>query len=499
MRLHLLGRSNAIRLQCVALVCIAAATSAGAVAKARTTRDPLAGETIVAIWNEAALEGIREASVPAPIAARALAIVNTAMYDAWAAYDPVASGTDGTSRLRQPESERTAANERRAIGIAAFYALRDVSAVPMADVTLLQTGQLIGTNDAPERVGKAAADAVLASRHNDGSNQLGDLHKGSYSDYTGYRSTNTASYTRDSSYWQPLLIYNDAGGFTTQHFLVPHWGRVTPFAIDPAAFISSFPGPVPADSPQFRQQAQDIVDISAHLTDERKTIAEYWADGMMTDSPPGHWVRFGIWISKRDRHDAATDARMFFALSNALLDASIVCWRAKRANDSVRPITAIHTLFAHKKIYAWAGPGKGARFIDGSAWRPYQSPQIVTPAFPEFFSGHSTFSAAAAEVLRRFTGSDDFGDSYTQAPGTSLFEPGVPARSVTLSWPTFSAAADQAGLSRRYGGIHFETGDLAGRRAGRAIGATTFERAAEYIAGHPSATPAPAASLSQLP
>jgi hypothetical protein len=496
MRLHLLSRTPH-RLRCIALACIvcivAGSEAEGAAADAASPHprpDPLAGETVVAIWNEATLEGIREASVPAPIAARMLAIVNTAMYDAWAAYDPIAAGTDGTSRLRRPSSERSAANARRAIGIAAYYALRDVSAVPMADVTLLQSKTALGTNDMPERVGKAVADAVLASRHSDGSNQLGDLHPGIYSDYTGYRSTNTASYVRDPNHWQPLLIYNESGGFTTQSFLVPQWGSVTPFAVDPAAFLHSFGTPLAAGTDAYRQQAQDIVDISAHLTDEQKTIAEYWADGMMTDSPPGHWMRFGIWISKRDHHDASTDARMFFALSNALLDAGIVCWRAKRLNDSVRPITAIHTLFAHTKIYAWAGPGKGARWIDGSAWQPYQSPEIVTPAFPEFFSGHSTFSAAAAEVLRRFTDSDTFGDSYTQAAGTSLFEPGVPAKPVTLAWPTFSAAADQAGISRRYGGIHFETGDVAGRRAGRAIGALAFDRAAAYISGRPPAPPA---------
>ena len=492
MRLHLLIHTKAIAAGCLALACIVAGSGAGGAAAPRPNADPLAGETVVAIWNEATLEGIREASIPAPIAARALATVNTAMYDAWAAYDPVAIGTDGTSHLRRPASERSAANEHRAIAIAAFYALRDVCPVPMADATLSQTSQVIGSNDMPERVGKAAAEAVLASRHADGSNQLGDLHPGDYSDYSGYRAINTASYLRDASHWQPLLIYNEAGGFTTQRFLVPQWGRVRTFAVEPAALLRSFGGPLEPGTPQYRQQAQDIVDISARLTDEQKTIAEYWADGMMTDSPPGHWIRFGIWISKRDRHDAGTDARMFFALSNALLDAGIVCWNAKRASDSVRPITAIHTLFAHAKIYAWGGPGKGARWIDGGAWQPYQSPEVVTPAFPEYFSGHSAFSAAAAEVLRRFTGSDRFGDSYTQKPNTSVFEPGVPMKSVTLAWPTFSAAADQAGLSRRYGGIHFETGDYAGRRAGRAIGALAFERAAAYSSG---TLPAATASL----
>jgi hypothetical protein len=99
-------------------------------------------------------------------------------------------------------------------------------------------------------------------------------------------------------------------------------------------------------------------------------------------------------------------------------------------------------------------------------------------------SGHSTFSAAAAEVLRRCTGSDDFGAGYTVRAGESLIEPGAtPAADVGLAWGTFSEAAAQAGLSRRYGGIHFEAGDLEGRAMGRLVGARAWERAQEYVTG----------------
>jgi hypothetical protein len=452
-------------------------------ATAEQSADPLAGETVVAIWNEAALEGIREGSVPAPIASRALAIVNTAMYDAWAAYDPVAIGTDGTSRLRQPVAARTQANVRRAVSIAAYYALQDVSTVPMADVTLGQTRLALDQGDMAERVGRGVAEAVLASRHRDGSNQLGDLHPGPYSDYTSYRSINTGTHIFDPNRWQPLLVRDDAGNYTQQRYLTPQWGNVRPFAVDPQRMSASFAGPARFGEPNYRRQAEALLALSAHLDDTQKAIAEYWSDGMMTDSPPGHWVRFGIAVSKRDRHDLSTDAKMFFALSNAMLDAAIVCWRTKRLFDSERPISAIQTLFAKQRIYAWAGPGRGPRWIYGTDWRPYQPSDVVTPAFPEFISGHSTFSAAGAEVLRRFTGSDVFGASYTQAAGTSIVEPPLPKKSLTLFWPTFTAAADQAGMSRRYGGIHFEDADLAGRRAGRVIGRLAFERASAFIHG----------------
>jgi hypothetical protein len=122
--------------------------------------------------------------------------------------------------------------------------------------------------------------------------------------------------------------------------------------------------------------------------------------------------------------------------------------------------------------------------MPGEKWQPYQPPNVVTPPFPEFISGHSTFSAASAEVLRRYTGSDKFGASATIRAGSSVVEPGlVPARDITLSWRTFSDAADEAGLSRRYGGIHFAHGDLQGRLIGRLIGAQTFKKAERYWTG----------------
>ena len=445
--------------------------------------DPLAGDTVVAIWNEATLEAIREASIPAPIAARALAIVNTAIFDAWSAYDRTAVGTDGTSRLKRLVHIRDERHEKRAMAIAAFYALRDVCQVPMADTTLAQTGQILGQGDEAERIGEAAARAVLDSRHNDGSNQLGDRHAGFYSDYTAYHAVNSPVYLADPNHWQPLLVYHEDGTFRTQHFLVPQWGAVRPFAANIAALAATVDQPARFGDPKFRRQAQDLLDLSAHLSDKQKAIAEYWSDGMMTDSPPGHWMRFAIWVSKRDRHDAGTDAKLFFTLSNALLDAGILCWHVKRTTDSERPITAIHTLFGGQTIRAWAGPGRGTADIDGAAWQPYQPPDIVTPAFPEFFSGHSTFSAAAAEVLRRFTGSDRFGATYTQKPGTSVVDPGEPRQPVTLTWATFSQAADEAGMSRRYGGIHFQDADLAGRQSGRAVGGAAYERAQAFITG----------------
>jgi len=176
--------------------------------------------------------------------------------------------------------------------------------------------------------------------------------------------------------------------------------------------------------------------------------------------------------------------KMFFVLSNAIFDAGIAAWDAKRAYDSVRPITAIPFLFRGKTIRAWGGPGKGTIAIDGAQWLPYQAATNPTPSFPEFVSGHSTYSAAAAEILERWTGNSRFGNSVTLPAGSSKIEPGVtPVHAVTLSWETFADAANEAGMSRRYGGIHFRGADMAGRLLGRAVAAKAWTKATGYFAG----------------
>src|SRR5207247_5880685 len=135
--------------------------------------------------------------------------------------------------------------------------------------------------------------------------------------------------------------------------------------------------------------------------------------------------RFAEFVSRRDTHTLDDDVRMFFALGNALLDASISAWDAKRSYDSERPDTAIHCLYEGRMIRAWGGPYQGTQVLRGESWRPYQVATLVTPPFPEFFSGHSVFSAAAGEILRSFTGGDDFGFIATIRAGSSLIEPGL--------------------------------------------------------------------------
>jgi hypothetical protein len=153
-------------------------------------------------------------------------------------------------------------------------------------------------------------------------------------------------------------------------------------------------------------------------------------------------------------------------------------------------------------VEAWGGPNLGKQAIPGETWRPYQEMTFVTPPFAEYVSGHSTFSAAAAEALTKFTGSNQFYDGVTILFNEDFNRDGVsdllgqhvtprsgniledsPVQPIVLQWETFQEAADEAGMSRRYGGIHFQDGDLQGRKMGVQIGAQAYSVAEQYWTG----------------
>jgi hypothetical protein len=440
--------------------------------------------------------------------ARALAIAHTCMYDAWAAYDHKAVGTRLGGVLRRPPRERTPANMKQAVSFAAYRAGVDLfpdraSAAfgPLMRDLGYDAGDLTTDRSTPTGIGDVAAKAVLDLHHRDGANQLGDEPAGApgvpYSDYTGYVPANDPmdigvpfdpTTVHDPSAWQPLRYVDTAGNVVRQGFVGAQWQRVTTFAVSPGSLRSST-GPAKYGSPDFLAQAQALLDLSAGLTDVHKMIAEYWADGPRSELPPGHWNLFAQFIARRDHngdhdHGLERDVKLFFALTNAVSDAGCCAWDNKRAFDSVRPITAIRTLFRGRLVRAWARPYEGTKLIDGATWFPYQPTTFPTPPFPEYSSGHSNFSAAGAEILKRFTHSDRFGASVTLRAGSSIVEPGaVPASDLTLSWSTFSDASDQAGLSRRYGGIHFEQGDLDARSTGRSAARRVWDKANDYWEG----------------
>jgi hypothetical protein len=447
-------------------------------------------DSIVTDWNAATLQAIRVTKPGPPMVARMLAIVQTCEYDAWAAYDANAVGTQLGSTLRRPATEWTQANKEKAVSYAAYRAIVDLfpTQKPMADSLMASLD--LDPNDTttdvttPAGIGNVAAAAVIAFRHHDGANQLGDLHFPAYSDYTGYTPINTPDQILDPNHWQPLRFSDGNGGFVTPGYVAPFWGNVIPFAL-PDSSVLRPEEPYRYPSGRYVAQAEALIHLSETLDDHTKTIAEYWADGPRSETPPGHWNLFAQFVSKRDHLSLDNDIKLFFAMNNAIFDAGIAVWECKRHFDSERPITAIRFLKKGKKIRAWAGPYQGTKVINGEDWQPYQPTTFVTPPFPEYCSGHSGFSAAAAEVLKSFTGSDTFNYSTVIAKGSSKTEPGaVPAHDLVFKWSTFSEAADEAGISRRYGGIHFEQGDLNSRILGRQIGKACFAHAQQYWNGH---------------
>ncbi len=330
----------------------------------------------------------------------------------------------------------------------------------------------------PAGVGNQAAAAVLAFRANDGSNQAGG-----YADTSGYAPVNTPDQVNDPFHWQPLRFTDAGGNVVVQKFLTPQWGGVTPFALtSPNQF--PLPGPTPTTLLLLDQEVTDTLLQSALLTDLQKVRAEYWADGPTSETPPGHWCLFAQAVSRARGHSLDADAKLFFALANAELDASIAAWDAKRKWDYVRPITAVRTRKKGQLVLAWAGPYKGTRLIRGETWQPYQPSTFPTPPFPEYVSGHSTFSGAGAKVLQQFTGSDLFGARVTIPARSSRIEPGLtPLLPQILTWPTFTAARDEAGESRRQGGIHFPDADHDGRVLGTSVGQNAWAKAQTYFNG----------------
>lgn len=440
-------------------------------------------------WNQLTLEAIKYTRTSPPLAARALAMVHTAMYDAWSVYDERAVSTSTAMYIKVTDSAQCRQdNVLMAFSYAAYRVLMDLfyCALPPANKQMFRDfmcslnynpddGSMdIGT---PQGIGNLAGRLVIECRAGDFSNPHGTLHAPSWSDYTGYTPVNAWDQVKDLDHWQPLRTGDASSGYQVQQFLVPHWGLVKPFGLSHNWAFRPGP-PYKKHMSQFRDQAREVLNISAGLTDKQKAIAEYWADGPGTYTPPGHWCEIAQFVADCRKYDDADCIRLYFALCNGLLDASIACWECKRQYDSARPITVIRDMYKGKDVQAWGGPNQGMQTIKGELWQPY----IPTPPFPEHVSGHSTFSAAAATILECFTGSGEFGGCTVIDRGSSKIEKGLtPRQEITLEWATFSEAAEQAGLSRLLGGIHFQKANMDGQQLGKSIGLSAWKKALHYF------------------
>jgi len=458
----------------------------------------------------------------------------------------------------------------------------------------------------PAALGNRIAATIIDATRDDGS-----LETNRYVD-EDYRPVNDpmvvslpGTTMHDPNRWQPLALdqqvtQNDlVVPSNVQTFVGPNWGGVRGFALSPSeAGLPIDPGRPPhLDDPatdrEFRDAAVDVVRLSALLdtraletidigpssrgnspvgtdagrghaqnpstgtpyapnrvlhADYGRVIAEFWADGPDSETPPGHWntlanavsdspsasLRIGGVEPAVDRLE--WDVKLYFALNGAMHDAAIAAWGTKAHYDYVRPISMIRymggagqsfepsssSFHAHGlplenglvevvtiessspgerheqlaayvdeiAVLAWRGnpedpssDASGVGWIRAVEWVPYQRPSFVTPAFAGYVSGHSAFSRAGAEVLAAITGDAYFPGGvfeWTVETGSLLHEYG-PSEDVLLQWATYFDAADEAGISRLYGGIHVAADDYRGRVLGAEVGRAAWSEALSYF------------------
>jgi hypothetical protein len=230
--------------------------------------------------------------------------------------------------------------------------------------------------------------------------------------------------------------------------LTPGWRYVRPFALPS---IESFvpPPPPPLDSAAYARDLNEVRELgvrnSAVRTEEQGLIAVFWSDFSYTAMPPGHWHEIAAGIARGAGTDLASTARLMALLGLAQADAAIVCWEAKYRFNLWRPVTAIQRADED---------GNPATERD-AAWDHL----LAAPPFPAYTSGHSTFSKASAEVLTRFYGTD--------ALTFSAVSDSVPG--VVRTYHSLAECADEVGMSRIYGGIHFGFDNRQGKASGARI------------------------------
>jgi hypothetical protein len=576
-------------------------------------RDAANGHSVARVWDERLLSLIRQV-IPAPtVHARNLFHMSAAMWDAWAAYDATADGYFVTEKHEANDlaAAREAAMSFAAYRILLWrYAeIGDLTDAPaqlaetMASLCY-RTDFVAAEGDEPAALGNRIAAAVIAAGAEDGS-----LEQERYVD-ASYQPVNDplevdepGTRMRDPSRWQPLSIGEQVSqnGIpipgNVQGYIGPHWGSVTGFALASSADgMPIDPGPAPRFGDEaFTREAIDSILASSQLdpadgvtidispgamgnnplgtndgtgyeanpvtgepyapnvvlrADFARALAEFWADGPTSETPPGHWNvlandvsdspelerRIGGEGPELDRLE--WDVKLYFALNGAVHDAAIAAWGAKRAYESARPISLVRYLgglgqssdpvgpsyhpdglplvdglveivtrassapgerhehlaghVGEVAVRSWRGTPKdpetetsGVGWILATEWVPYQRPTFVTPAFPGYVSGHSTFSRAAAEVMTEITGSRYVPGGLAEwtIPAGSLLHEEGPTEDLTLQWASYYDAADQAGLSRIYGGIHPGVDDVNGRRTGSICGVDAWALAVTFFDG----------------
>ncbi len=393
---------------------------------------------VVTDWNNAALDAIRGDRTAPPIASRSLAILHVSVYDA----------VNGIARTYEPylvqSAVQASASREAAASAAAHRALVNLFPASTSSFDALHAAILATIPEGNQKAngivwGEFVANQILAARANDDSTAIVPPPDGS-----------------GPGVWVPT-----PPAFLP--YLLPQWGFVTPFGMSSSSQFRP-PGPPSLDSQQYAADYNEVKELGAAVgstrTEEQTQIALFWADGAGTETPPGHWNSIAQSIAATRGNTLEQNARLFALLNIAMADAAICAWDAKYTFDFWRPVTAIRSADTD---------GNPATDPD-ITWMSF----IVTPPFPDYVSGHSTFSAAAATVLPLFYGTQDL--PFTTG---SDFLPGV-----YRSFSTCLDAAEEAALSRIYGGIHFRSASEDGLQAGVSIGEWTVNHYLRPVGNH---------------
>lgn len=395
-------------------------------------------ENAVLFWNEKALNATRLARNPPPMSSFLFAAYHVAIFDTvngithqhhgWLINAPAPEGADMDA----------------AIASAAFFALNALwgqSSNPLNFQTAYDRA-LADIPDGPAKAagiawGKETAESVLAACASSGYNKP----------IPGfYASTEPGKWRETPPGFRPAVL--------------PHWGHVRPFVMtSPDQFRA--PPPYKVDSEQHAAELAFVNRVgprdNAERTEYQTLSTPFWSDDLGTVTPPGHWNVIAQDLVRRQKLPAADTARLFALLNMAEADAAISCWDTKFYYRTWRPETAIRELDEKQNPKAKPNPD----FI----------PNMGTPAFPSYTSGHSTFSAAAARILELYFGTDDIDFTVTSD--------GLPG--AVRSYKKLSDACHEVGMSRVWGGIHVMSDNIEGQKSGVKIADWTYQNALQPL------------------
>src|SRR4051812_17775425 len=425
------------------------------------TRTMMAADTVLE-WNQVAVEATRVARLSPNAQTRALAMVHGAVFDAVNGIE-----RDYAPYLVKQHAARWA-SEEAAAATAAHDVLVRVLPAQQATLDAALTSSLAKVpdgraEDAGVAFGKLVAQSMIAARQDDGSTDVVTYVPGTGPDD-----------------WQPTPpAFAPAA--------LPQWATVEPFGITSPDQFRADPPPS-LDSPEFTAAFNQMKAIGAAnsttRTAEQTEIARFWAGPSGTVQPPGHWNSIARSVADAQGNSLAENARMLALLNIGMADALITAWDSKFEYSFVRPVTAIRNADNDGNPDTAADP----------AW----SPLLGTPPHPSYMAAHSSLSATAATILAEFYGNQAI--AFTSSAEISAGGPVI-----TRSFNGFWQAAQEAGASRIYGGIHWSFDNQAGLQAGHSVGefvADNLLRPRGNTAAdgdHPGGVAAPQRALSSAP